>query len=86
MELKRDEKQRDLKELQAEIDGAQQLVARETERLHRQEMNLTRIKTDLSQLSDRLWDTYELSYAGPWRRLRPLTPAMQGKVLWVAKP
>ncbi len=64
MELKRDEKQRDLKELQAEIDGAQQLVARETERLHRQEMNLTRIKTDLSQLSDRLWDTYELSYAG----------------------
>ncbi|MEG1472482.1 MAG: hypothetical protein RSD76_08610, partial [Clostridia bacterium] len=53
-----------MKELQGEIDGSGQLVAHETERMHRQEMNLTRIKNDIAQLNDRLWDTYELSYAG----------------------
>ena len=35
----------------------------QTERLHRQELALNRIRADLSQLSDRLWNTYELSYA-----------------------
>ncbi|NLO85189.1 MAG: chromosome segregation protein SMC [Clostridiales bacterium] len=64
MEIKRDEKQRDLRELQGEIDGLQLLVSKGTERMHRQEMALTRIKNDLSQLSDRLWNTYELSFAG----------------------
>ncbi|MEG1890344.1 MAG: chromosome segregation protein SMC [Clostridia bacterium] len=63
-EAKRDEKQRDLRELQQEIDGAQKLAAHETERMHRQEMTLSRIKSDASQLTDRLWDTYELTYAG----------------------
>ncbi|MEG0864909.1 MAG: chromosome segregation protein SMC [Clostridia bacterium] len=64
VELERDEHQRAMKELQGEIDGSGQLVAHETERMHRQEMNLTRIKNDIAQLNDRLWDTYELSYAG----------------------
>lgn len=63
-ELKRDEKQRRQKELQSEIDASQQLVAHETERVHRQEMALSKIRNDLGQLTDRLWDTYELTYAG----------------------
>lgn len=63
-EARRDQQQRDLKEIQGEIDGAQQLAAHETERMHRQEMALSRIRADLSQLNDRLWNTYELSYAG----------------------
>ncbi|MDD3336819.1 MAG: chromosome segregation protein SMC [Eubacteriales bacterium] len=63
-ETRRDLKQRALRELQDEIDGAQQSTAHESERLHRQEMAQSRIKNDLTLLSDRLWDTYEVSYAG----------------------
>lgn len=64
MEQRRDQKQQELREIQAEIDAAQQLSAHETERLHRQEMALSRIRAELSQVNDRLWNTYELSYAG----------------------
>lgn len=63
-QLRQEQQQKALRELQGEIDGAQQLVSHETERLHRQEIAQNRVKTDLSQLCDRLWDTYELSYAG----------------------
>ncbi len=63
-ERKRDEQQKELREIQGEIDAAQQLSAHETERMHRQEMALGRIRADLTQLGDRMWNTYELSYAG----------------------
>ena len=63
-ELKRDQKQKELKEIQGEMDAAQQLLGHETERMHRQELALSRIRAELSQLNDRLWNTYELSYAG----------------------
>ena len=63
-QLRQEQQQKALRELQGEIDGAQQLVSHENERLHRQEIAQNRVKTDLSQLCDRLWDTYELSYAG----------------------
>lgn len=63
-EARRDAKQKELREIQADIDAAQQLSAHETERMHRQEMALGRIRADLSQLNDRLWNTYELSYTG----------------------
>ena len=63
-ELSRDQKQKELKEIQGEMDAAQQLLGHETERMHRQELALGRIRAELSQLNDRLWNTYELSYAG----------------------
>ena len=53
-ERRRDEKQKELREIQAEIDAAQQLNAHETERMHRQELALGRIRADLTQLNDRL--------------------------------
>lgn len=52
MEQRRDAQQRDLRDLQGDIDAAQQLSSHETERLHRQELALGRIRADLSQLSD----------------------------------
>ena len=64
MELKRDGQQKELREIQGEIDAAQQLTSHETERMHRQEMQLGRIRADLTNLNDRLWNTHELSYAG----------------------
>ena len=63
-EKKRDDKQKELREIQGDIDAAQQLSVHETERMHRQEMALGRIRNDLTTLNDRLWNTYEISYAG----------------------
>lgn len=63
-EQKRDVQQKALREIQAQIDAAQQLCAQQTEHMHRQELALGRIRAELSQLNDRLWNTYELSYAG----------------------
>ena len=63
-EIRRDAQQKELRDIQAEIDAAQQLHAHEADRMHRQEMALGRIRADLSSLNDRLWNTYELSYAG----------------------
>lgn len=63
-EQRRDGQQKALREIQAQIDAAQQLCAQQTERMHRQELTLGRIRAELSQLNDRLWNTYELSYAG----------------------
>ncbi len=63
-EQRRDRQQKELREIQADIDAAQQVSVHETERMHRQEMALGRIRNDLSTLNDRLWNNYELSYAG----------------------
>lgn len=63
-EASRAEAQQALRDLQAEIEASRALNEKTTERLHRQEMNLTRVKADMAQLNDRLWDTYELTYAG----------------------
>ena len=63
-ETRRDRKQKELREIQGDIDASQQLCSHETERMHRQEMQLGRIRADLSTLNDRLWNNYEISYAG----------------------
>ena len=63
-ETRRDGQQKELREIQGEIDAAQQLASHETDRMHRQEMQLGRIRADLTNLNDRLWNTHELSYAG----------------------
>lgn len=86
MEQRRDAQQRDLRDLQGDIDAAQQLSSHETERLHRQELALGRIRADLSQLSDRLWNTYELSYAGAEEALREYDARKQGKAPRTANP
>ena len=64
LEQRQEERQRAQRELQSEIDAAQQVSMRESDRMHRQELALARVRADLSQLSDRLWNSYELSYAG----------------------
>lgn len=61
---KRVEAQKALRDIQNEMEATQLLVNRETDRLHRQEMGLERARAELTQLNDRLWNTYELSYAG----------------------
>jgi chromosome segregation protein len=63
-EQRRAEAQKALRDLQNEMEAARGLAEKTTEKVHRQEMNLTRVKAELAQLNDRLWDTYELTYAG----------------------
>ncbi|MBE5779573.1 MAG: chromosome segregation protein SMC [Clostridiales bacterium] len=63
LQLRQTEKQRLQRELQDDIDASQQQLNHERERLHRQELTQSRIRSDLSQLAERLWDTYELTYA-----------------------
>ncbi len=64
MEAKQRLAQQQVKDLQGEIEAGQLLLTKESERLHRQEMAQARVKAELAQLDDRLWDTYELTYAG----------------------
>lgn len=63
-EALRAEAQQALRDVQNEIEAGRTLAEKVNERLHRQEMNLSRVKADLTALNDRLWDTYELTYAG----------------------
>jgi len=64
MEHQREEAQKALKDLNNEIEASRALNEKATERLHRQELTLSRVKSDMALLNDRLWDTYELTYAG----------------------
>ncbi|MBN1777607.1 MAG: chromosome segregation protein SMC [Clostridiales bacterium] len=56
--------QKKLKELFAEIEDVRLGHDKAIDRQHRQEMALERARAELAQLDQRLWDTYELSYAG----------------------
>jgi len=53
-----------LRDLHAEIESVRLQLDKAVEREHRQEMSMERARAELTQLDQRLWDTYELSYAG----------------------
>ena len=63
-EQRRAQAQKALKELQTEIEDVRLGYDKAVDRQHRQEMALERAKAELQQLDQRLWDTYEMSYAG----------------------
>ncbi len=63
-EREREEAQKALKDVHGETEATRALADKTTERLHRQELNLSRVSAELTALNDRLWDTYELTYAG----------------------
>ncbi len=63
-EARREEAQKALKDVQNEAEATRTLAEKTTERLHRQEMNLSRVTAERAALDDRLWDTYELTFAG----------------------
>ena len=63
-EQRRAEAQKALRDVQSEMDACRAMTDKTTERVHRQEMNLARVRAEIAQLNDRLWDTYELTYAG----------------------
>ena len=57
-------KQERLAEILADIEGLHQSRQRDGDRMHRLELSRTRTEGDLKALRDRIWNTYEITYAG----------------------
>ena len=57
-------KQERLKEILSDIEGLHQSFQRDTDKGHRLELSRARTEGDLKALRDRIWNTYEITYAG----------------------
>jgi len=57
-------KQQALKELLSDMEGLHQSYSRDSDKAHRQELARARTDGDLKALRDRIWNTYEVTYAG----------------------
>ena len=64
LEEERAEKQERLTQILADIEGLHQSRQRDGDRMHRLELSRTRTEGDLKALRDRIWNTYEMTYAG----------------------
>jgi len=62
--------QKQLQTLAEEIDGLRGSLDDFSDRHHRSEIQLTRVEGEFKQLQDRIWEDYELTYAGaePFRQ------------------
>jgi chromosome segregation protein len=64
MESKRLAQQSALRILRDETESLQKEASELTEKLHRTELNRTRVEADLTAMQDRIWNEYELTYGG----------------------
>ncbi len=71
LEADRSGKQELLKEILADMEGLHQSFSRDTDRAHRLELGRSRTEGDLKALRDRIWNTYEVTYAGAEEFRRP---------------
>lgn len=62
--LARAKKQAELRTLAEEVDALRERLNGDVDRHHRAELQLTRLEGDLKQMQDRIWEEYELTYAG----------------------
>ena len=60
----RNEQQEKIRSLTAEIDGLRETLSQDQDKCHKAEMVLSRTQTELTQMQQRIWDEYELTYAG----------------------
>ena len=60
----RNESQERIRALTQEIDSLREKLAEDMDKRHKAEMVLSRTQGDLTQMTQRIWDDYELSYAG----------------------
>ena len=72
MEIHRTAKQQALREQLDRREAAQKLHAGTLDRLHRMEVAESRLQSDMENLSGRIWDSYELTYAGAQAFADPL--------------
>ena len=64
LEENRSGRQEQLRSLLDDIEGLHQGLQRDTDKAHRLELSKTRTEGDLKALRDRIWNTYEITYAG----------------------
>ncbi|MBQ3705378.1 MAG: chromosome segregation protein SMC [Clostridia bacterium] len=63
LEETRSGKQHALREILSDIEGMHEARRRDEEKNHRLELNRTRTEGELKALRDRIWNTYEMTYA-----------------------
>ena len=68
----RNEKYEEVRSLTQEVDTLRETLAEDMDKCHKAEIVLNRAQTELSQLQQRIWDEYELTYGGAQEYL--LTP------------
>ncbi len=64
LERQRLAQQSALRALRDETEGLQKEASELKEKLHRTELNRTRVEADLTAMQDRIWNEYELTYGG----------------------
>ena len=57
-------KQQALREILTDMENLHQAYSRDNDRAHRLELSRSRTEGDLKALRDRIWNTYEVTYAG----------------------
>ena len=60
----RAENQEKIRALTQEIDSLRETLSQDQDKCHKAEMVLSRTQAELSQMQQRIWDEYELTYAG----------------------
>ena len=63
-EARRAQKQSDVRALTDTLDALRRANAEDVEKHHRQELALSRAQGELQQMNERIWEEYELTYAG----------------------
>ena len=53
-----------LRQLNLDIENLHQAEGRDNDKKHRLELNVSRVENDLKQMTDKIWDTYNLTYGG----------------------
>ena len=64
LEDERTRKQLALKEILTDMENLHQAYSRDNDKAHRLELSRSRTEGDLKALRDRIWNTYEVTYAG----------------------
>ena len=71
LEENRTGRQNLLRELLSDMEGLHQSFSRDSDRVHRLELARSRTEGDLKAMRDRIWNTYEVTYAGAEEFRRP---------------
>ena len=60
----RSESQEKIRSLTQEIDSLREMLSQDQDKCHKAELVLSRSQAELAQMQQRIWDEYELTYAG----------------------
>ncbi len=69
-QAERNESQERVRQMTQEIDALRETLAQDQDKCHKAELVLSRTQSELTQMQQRIWDDYELTYAGAKEYLR----------------